>query len=131
MWDKHDKEYLKRLVEKTIAESDGKIPLNQLYRQDYDKWDGVNIQGEAQCPPEPDQDTLALYMIDADRRLSKRFTVTNAILWLLGRKTERIFYGTSDPEGHQMKIVLQWEKETRVDPTAKKIAEGMHRRMEK
>lgn len=114
--DKAEAEYLQKLTEKTIQKSDGKIPVKMLYADDYLKFNGVNLQGHAQNPPTPEQGTLALYMIDLDRQLSKRFTITQAMLALMMRKTERIIYGTTDPEGHQTKFILQWEKEIRLYP---------------
>lgn len=112
-WDKLDMEYLKKQIEKCLNEHDGKTPVNQLAKEDYEKFNGVNLQGEAIAPPEPEQDTIALYMIDADQQLSKRFTITKATLAFITRKTQRIIYGTTDPKGRQTKIVLQWEKEKR------------------
>lgn len=102
------------LVEKTIEAHDGKFPSHQLSPEDLAKWDGVNIQGHMTTVPEPAEDTLALYIIDMDKKLVKRFTVTKTVLFLLARKTARIMYGTSNDKGEQFKIVLQWEKEKRV-----------------
>lgn len=120
--DEEDAKYLKKLAENQIAKSDGKIPVKLLYEGDYLKFDGVNLQGHAQDAPNPDQQTIALYMIDLDQHISKRFTVTQAMLMLLARKTERIIYATSDDKGHQTKVILQWEKETRLYPA--KTPEG-------
>lgn len=116
---KADIEYLKKIAEKTINENDGRIPVKQLYDDDYEKFKGVNMQGHATNKPTPQQETLALYMIDADKKLAKRFTVTKSMIYLLLRGTERLIYGTSDPEGHQSKIILQWEKEIRLYPDQK------------
>lgn len=123
--DKLDAEYFKRLIEKAIATHDGTVPVNQLYDEDYEKWDGVNVQQQAQDPPKPEEETLALYIIDADGKLSKRFTVTKALLCLVGRGTMRIAYGTTAPDGRQTKMILQWEKEKRIP--VQKLPDGMER----
>lgn len=117
-WDKQDKKYLKKLIEKQLSENDGKVPAKQLYEGDYLKFDGVNLQGHVRDAPASDEQTIALYMIDLDQGISKRFTVTQAMLMLMARKTGRIIYGTSDPDGHQTKVILQWEKELRLYPTS-------------
>jgi hypothetical protein len=111
--DELDAEYLKRLLEKQVKNHDGKSPLHQLSLEDLNKWDGVNIQGEALTAPNPQEDAVALYMIDADEKSVKRFTVTNAAIRLLTRKTARILYGTTNQHGKQIKLILQWEKEIR------------------
>lgn len=113
--DNLDKEYLKKLAEKTIKESDGKVPIKQISDEDYDGWDGVNVQGYSQLPPAEAEQTLAIYLIDAKDQLSKRFTVTAAMLKLFRRETQRIVYGTTNPlNQRQVKVIVQWEREVRV-----------------
>lgn len=112
-WDEQDKEYLKRQIEKHINESDGKIPVQQLSKEDFDKWKGVNIQGYCTVPRQPEQNTLALYIIDPDQKVSKRFTVTKAMAELMLGRHMAVVYGTSDRFGHQVKMKIQWEVEKR------------------
>lgn len=112
--DEQDAEYLRKLAEKAIREAGGTYPVQQLCESDYDKFNGVNIQGHATVKPEPEEDMLALYIVDADQRLSKRFKVTKAMLLIVERGTSRIIYGTTDPAGKQTKIIIQWEREKRV-----------------
>ena len=113
-WDKLDKEFLRKQVEKVIEESDGKATVQQLTKTDYDKWNGVNVQGYTIDPPDPEQKTLAIYIIDADDKTSKRFTATKSMIELLLRKRQAILYGTSSKDGRQVKIILKWEEERRV-----------------
>lgn len=114
MLDEQDAEYLRKMTEKAIKEAGDTYPIKQLSESDLEKFDGVNLQGYSLVKPEDSEDALALYIIDADQKLSKRFRVTNALLFLISRATSRIEYGTSDPDGKQTKIILQWEKEKRV-----------------
>jgi len=87
--------------------------MKQLEDRHYERWDGVNVQEFATEPPEEEQNTLALYMVDIETQTSKRFTVTASLTQLLQRKTTHVAYGTSKPNGEQVKIVIQWEKEIR------------------
>lgn len=106
---------MKKILEKAIKAHDGKYPVPQLTKSDLDKWDGVNLQGNAAEPPDKTQDVLALYILDVGGGKGKRFTVTKSIVYLLSRGTQKIFYGTSDANGHQIKVILQWEKEERTN----------------
>jgi hypothetical protein len=113
-FDEQDKEYLKKLVEKRLAQHDGKVPIIQLDPVNLKKWDAVNAQGYTLNKPGNEDTTLALYLIDVDNQAVKRFTVTKNVLFLLGRRTAGIGYGTTGKDGHQYKVVLQWEKEMRM-----------------
>lgn len=112
--DEQDAKYLAKLAEKYIAEVGDTYPAKQLGESDYAKFGGVNLQGHAIVKPEEDEDTIALYIIDVDQKLSKRFRVSAALIMLMMRDTARLIYGTTDPVGKQTKIILQWEKEKRM-----------------
>lgn len=112
--DELDAMYLAKMAVKAIREAGDTYPIKQLSKADYERFAGINLQGHALEKPKDEEDVLALYIIDTEDKLSKRFKVTSAISLLLSRGTSRIIYGTTNPSGKQMKVIVQWEKEMRV-----------------
>jgi len=89
-----------------------RIPIEQLEDRHYEPWEGVNIQEVATVRRRPDEDTLALYLVDVEARASKRFTVTESLAALL-KDTKMVAYGSTREDGKKMKVVIQWEREIR------------------
>ena len=69
-----------------------------------------NVQGQAQVPPEDNENRLALYLLDSDCRTARGFKVIATLTEVFNRKSAFMFFGsTCEKCGRRMVAILAWE----------------------